>query len=123
MKFNGTGWETFGSPDFSDGHAYSTSLALNPDGLPYVAYSDSTWGFKAVVMKYDNVATKINEPEGSSFSLYPNPATSAIIIEQNRDGGDLISLEILDGMGRKMADQEMTGTKTLIGIKNYPPGI
>ena len=39
MKYNGSSWETVGSVGFSAGKADYTSIAINPDGTPYVAFS------------------------------------------------------------------------------------
>jgi len=48
-------WENVGSPGFSaGGTVYSTSLAIDNSGTPYVAYRDQGNGGKATVMKYTN---------------------------------------------------------------------
>ena len=60
MKYNSTSenWETIGSAGFSASNAIYTSLAIDGNGTPYVAYSDGqaygsiTW--KATVMAYEN---------------------------------------------------------------------
>jgi hypothetical protein len=52
MKFDGTGWEAVGTPDFSAGQVSSTSLAMY-EGTPYVAYSDNVNSSKATVMKFN----------------------------------------------------------------------
>ncbi|MFA7242203.1 MAG: hypothetical protein WC091_18995 [Sulfuricellaceae bacterium] len=41
MKFNGANWVAVGSAEFSAGGAEYISLAIAPDGTPYVAYIDS----------------------------------------------------------------------------------
>ena len=53
MKFNGTNWVYVGNAGFSEGETDLTSLAFNPSGQPYVAYSDWANGYKATVMKFD----------------------------------------------------------------------
>ena len=52
MKYVGGSWGAVGSPHFSAGSAYYTSIAIDTGGTPYVAYTDSVNGYKATVMKY-----------------------------------------------------------------------
>ncbi len=47
-------WETVGTPGFSAGSPYYTSLALDPAGTPDVAYQDEAQ--KATVMRYNGSA-------------------------------------------------------------------
>lgn len=46
-------WQTLGSRGFSPGGALFTCLALDEEGVPYVAYNDLSNGGKATVMKYN----------------------------------------------------------------------
>jgi len=58
MKFDGSQWIYVGAPGFSahggagDG-AIHTSLAIDKNGTPYVAYTELSNNFKANVMKFD----------------------------------------------------------------------
>lgn len=59
MKFDGSNWVYVGQPGFStssgrccDGAGY-TSLTFDKTGVPYVAYSDVPYDFKATVQKFD----------------------------------------------------------------------
>ena len=45
-------WQNVGSPGFSAGDVYYTSLAIDDSGTPYVAYRDQGNGGKATVMKF-----------------------------------------------------------------------
>ena len=56
MRYNGSDWVAVGSAGFSAGQAYYTSLAIAPDGTPYVAYMDMANSNKATVMRYDGSA-------------------------------------------------------------------
>jgi hypothetical protein len=49
----GATWGTAGSAGFSAGSAYYTSLAIAPDGTPYVGYGDGVYFYKTSVRKYD----------------------------------------------------------------------
>jgi hypothetical protein len=53
MNFNGTNWVNVGNAGFSAGWADNISLAFNPSGQPYVAFTDFGNGTKATVMKFD----------------------------------------------------------------------
>jgi len=47
-------WEVVGSSEFSAGAAYYTSIALNSEGTPYVAFADADSGEFATVMRYND---------------------------------------------------------------------
>ena len=53
MKFDGTNWVNVGSPGFSSGEAYYTSLAFNSTNEAFVVYRDAGNANKATVMKFD----------------------------------------------------------------------
>ena len=55
MKYDNNTWTVVGKKGFSDGTVNYTSLALDKDGVPYVAYKDGGNDKKATVMKYDIV--------------------------------------------------------------------
>jgi len=52
MKYNGSSWVNVGSPGFSAGSAFFTSIAIDNNGEIYVAYEDGQYG-PATVMKYN----------------------------------------------------------------------
>ena len=52
MKFKGNSWITVGRAGFSDGEVFSTSIAIDTAGVPYVVYQDSGNASKATVMKF-----------------------------------------------------------------------
>lgn len=49
-------WQNVGSPSFSEGLVFYTSLAFSPSGEPYVAYQDRANSYKATVKKFDGTA-------------------------------------------------------------------
>jgi hypothetical protein len=54
MKFNGSNWESVGSPGFSEDWLLLTRLALTTDGTPYVVYTkDAIFEFHNMVMKFN----------------------------------------------------------------------
>jgi len=46
-------WVNVGTPGFSTGQVYSTSIAIDDSGKPYVAYADGTNAYKVTVMEYN----------------------------------------------------------------------
>ena len=56
MKYNGTGWVNVGSPGFSPAgltSPHDVHIAIGSGGMPYIAFEDSTHGYKVTVMRYD----------------------------------------------------------------------
>jgi hypothetical protein len=54
MMFDGASWALVGPIGFSEGAVYrNTSLAIDSNNVPYVAYTDVANGNKATVMKFD----------------------------------------------------------------------
>ena len=51
VRWDGSAWQTLGSSGASAGIALGPSLALAPDGTPYVAYRDNANGNKATVVR------------------------------------------------------------------------
>jgi LPXTG-site transpeptidase (sortase) family protein len=56
MKFNGTGWETFGPRVLSTGNVSETPLAIDNSGTPYVAYQDGGNSLKPTVIKFNGIS-------------------------------------------------------------------
>lgn len=66
-------WTTVGSAGFSTGQVTYTSIALGPDGTPYVVYIDYANSYKATVMKdSSNVWVPVGSP-GFSVGAVANP--------------------------------------------------
>ena len=59
-------WGTVGSPDFSASITEYTSLAIDKNGIPYVAYGDDGDGYKATVMKYNGTNWEVVGSTGFS---------------------------------------------------------
>ncbi|WP_068615468.1 Ig-like domain repeat protein [Paenibacillus tuaregi] len=53
MKYNGTAWETVGKPGFAPAHVEDTSLAIDNNGTPFVAFMDYAEMGKLSLMKYN----------------------------------------------------------------------
>ena len=94
MKYNGSAWETVGSPGFSAGAAYYTSLYVY-NGMPYVAYTDYINGQRATVMRYNsalNTWEAVGSPgfsaAGGAYytSLYVYNGTPYVAYEDGANG-------------------------------------
>ncbi len=72
-------WVTVGDASFSDGMVYSSSIAIDGSGTPYVGYVDDANGIKTTVMKYNGTSGKW-EPVGDvGFSPSMASGTSIAI--------------------------------------------
>lgn len=122
MKFNGTNWINVGSGGFSAEIAKYLSLAFSPSGYLNVAYSDASYSYKATVMKYDSVYAGISEPQVSTFSVYPNPATDKITLETTGtiEGCKLVLINVA---GQELISQQVSERKTVIDITTLPSGV
>lgn len=59
VVYASSSWNSVGSAGFSAGGAAFTSLAIAPDGTPYVAYADWANRSKATVMKFSPAVTGV----------------------------------------------------------------
>ena len=74
MKYEDQSWSFMGLPGFtaiSEAH----TMAVDPDGIPYVAYGDGDEGNKISVKKFEDFTTNIFEVKQADYALkiYPNP--------------------------------------------------
>ena len=87
MKFDGASWVSVGMPGFSD-WVFMNSLAINSDGVPYVAYFNVST-FDINVMRYNGAAWENvgNSPPGRGdyFSLAFNAADMPYLAFQDFD--------------------------------------
>ena len=79
MKFDGTNWVRLGT-GLTTGYANFTSIAIAPDGTPYIAFGDFNNGNKATVYKYTGTTwTIVGVPDFSTgAALY-----TSIAIDKN----------------------------------------
>ena len=79
-KYNGTDWETVGSPGFSPGWATFPSLAIDRSGTPYVAFVDEEEDGKATVMRFNGTGWELVGNRGFSAGY---TAYTSIAIDNN----------------------------------------
>lgn len=67
MKFDGSGWVSVGTA-VSPGSAYYTSIVVDENNIPYLAYTDGLNGDKSVVKKFDGSTWQLVGTDGFSES-------------------------------------------------------
>lgn len=72
----GTAWQTVGSTAFSAGEASEISLAIRPDGTPFLGYVDRANARKAEVMQLDAAGSQWLPVGSSGFSIGSSAFTS-----------------------------------------------
>jgi hypothetical protein len=92
QKFNGTEWEQVGEAGFTINPVISVSIAVDADGIPYVAYKEEGNGYKAQVSKFDgenwvglDYPTGISAGEVSNFPPVVKIADDNTVFVSYRD--------------------------------------
>ena len=65
--------------------------------------------------------TGIADVEAHSISIYPNPTSGILMVEQNNTG--ILHIEIISMLGSKLKEFDMTGSKGQSDISDLPAGI
>jgi len=118
MKYNGTAWVTVGSPRFTAGDAWSTSLAIDTTGTPYLAYEDFGNSKKATVMKFNGTDwVNVGIPGFSAGSVFQ----TSIAIDQ---GGTPYVVYQDSANGEKVTVMKFNGTDWVtVGSAGFSVGI
>jgi len=97
MMFNGTAWENVGTAGFSSGAAVFTSLALDGNGTPNVAFRDDAISRKATVMKFDMPVPACSQVFEScvgvslKWDLSDNALGYKLYVGKNNPPGDILN--------------------------------
>jgi len=122
MKFNGNSWVQVGTSNFGKTF-YFPSLAINPNGVPFVAFTDAQeLSSKTSVMKYDSASNGLEELRPLKLTVYPNPAEVKIIIEMS-EIDKRSDLSVLNLNGQQRISRQITCPKTQIDISSLPSGV
>ncbi len=117
-RYNGTDWEQVGSANFSSGGATYTSLAIDNNDVPYVAFVENyyMWTNKASVMKY-NGASWSYVGGGGITSNTANYTSLAV------DAGGALYLAYQDGSSSKATVMKYaSGAWSVLGSANFSDG-
>ncbi len=71
---------------------------------------------------YIYVNTGVLNLDYNTFSVYPNPANSEVIIENTIFDANTL-MQLYDAIGRMVHQQKLTGSKSTINIQNFAKGI
>lgn len=84
MKYDGVEWAYMGLAGFT-GIASGHSLAIDPNGVPFVAYREADFGDKVSVKKFEDL-TSLFEPKVADYQLnvFPNPTSGQFILEYEK---------------------------------------
>lgn len=81
QKYDGQNWSYVGTPGFTE-TAHEQSLALDNNGIPYVAYADASVSDQANVKKFKKSTTSVTQPKIVEYHLVvsPNPASAEVFV-------------------------------------------
>ena len=99
--------------DVRDGYI-ATAMVNNPAGFPY----DSNWGGICLYEWKEEFAAIDENQNSSAFTIYPNPATGTIKIN-NANPGDPVSIHSIDGQVVFKGYYSNEG----IGVSKFSPGV
>lgn len=110
--------------------AYPTTVVINPDKTlmvndiwpaANVAALEAPYPAGAITPAQCTVLS-LERNELSSFSVYPNPASEILNIDLAEVSGDNFSIEILNIMGQKIAQFEISKTDASINLSDLSSG-
>ncbi|MEK0317282.1 S-layer homology domain-containing protein [Cohnella sp. 56] len=90
LRWNGSAWEGVGGEDFSGGAAYDISLAIDPEGRPYVSYADQLQGECSTVKVYPKPISNLSASRSGDQVLlgFGQPSgASQVVVLVSADGG------------------------------------
>ncbi|MDH3322537.1 MAG: T9SS type A sorting domain-containing protein [Flavobacteriaceae bacterium] len=84
-KFNDNNWEDVGVDGELVGYTFNNSIAIAPDGMPYVVYTDEDNGNKLIVKKYDGsqwvkVGDVVSDKEGFYRCIAIDPSGTPFVL-------------------------------------------
>ena len=123
MRFDGSTWAYVGTPNFSFGGSFDEKLVFSSSGVPYVAFLDDYFDEATTVMKYDSVASGIEQLNRFQVTVYPNPVLKELFIDFKVGDGFKKQIDIYDLQGTKMLGTETYGNRISLNAEGFPSGI
>lgn len=107
-------WTSIGNTENILGGAGGSILAIGPDGIPYVAFSDNSGGFRLSVISYNEEDDSWSFVGNRAFSK-ENVAEFALAVDQN----ETVYIAYTTGFnGQKATVMKYTGSGTWITVGN-----
>lgn len=103
LKHNGTMWVNVGNPGFSVGQSRYNKIVIDTNDVPYVGFSDLSFGAKASVMKFDGnnwvfvVDTTISNGTVYDISMNVNNSNEIMIAYMEPAAGGKAVVKKLSG--------------------------
>ncbi|GAB5419339.1 MAG: hypothetical protein Crog4KO_27680 [Crocinitomicaceae bacterium] len=122
LKIDGTTTEGFfigGSDGATEDDDYS-AVAYGPYGQNSAINYYVNWGFSPLIRANFNAVLSTEEIATSGFSVYPNPTTGIVNIQNNDNESSLVEVLTLDG---KVVDSRMINTSASIDLSTHGAGI
>jgi hypothetical protein len=87
--------------------------------------SISDKGFDQIAKKKENLITSIEDFEGLSINVYPNPTSKNINIEFAKPIVRNVELKLIDNLGREIKSLKLKSgqNKTSLSVESYPEGL
>ena len=119
MSYNGSSWVTVGTAGFTAQYSAYNSLAIDDNGILYVAYSDGSNNSRATVMKYNGISwvtvgTPISWQGAASTFLAINGVGSIYLVYSDSDYYGRATVKKIDLNVTPPATPTLTATTSTI---------
>lgn len=116
-KFNGTGWDSLGSPDFSSGDVNEGKIEFTNSNVPVVSYSS----LNGIYVKYygnENALLSTKQQQIAAVNaivISPNPVTSFFSVKAD---DKIETIDIFDLTGKKVFSSSETEELNISSLKS-----
>lgn len=121
MQFDESNWISCGNCII--GPAEGSELVVNSTGSPIIGFTDETHGERATVMIFDSVQLGIDHHFESKALIYPNPASSYLLISIPLGLCDIYRIEIYNLYAEKIHYFITSEKISQVDISTFTPGI
>jgi hypothetical protein len=123
LKFDGTNWNYVGGNGFSPDSTRNVCLAINPGGVPYVAFTDGSAFWNVTVMKYDSLSTGIPSEKKTYCSINPNPARERFCIDFHSLKQFMKEIKLYSNVGTLIMTKTTCDNIQIIDVSGIPAGV
>lgn len=125
QKYDGEEWSYVGIPGFTE-IATEQTLAIDPKGVPYVAYSDASLNNQVNVKKYEKVTSGAFQSTAADYNmmLFPNPTSGQLFIRSAHAD----TYRIVNALGRTILTGQLNNQNnhvnlTRVNLSELPAGV